>query len=505
MIDTTTAVGSRSFDQLAPAAYIPLGISRDIHRRLAVRTADAADSDRHFGMEDQSPQSSDSENVSLPSAAALRDLERRAQEALAASWEHNSRLEAEIIHQLDQIAATLQAQTAAENQDATELANARAEIERLQAELEQSHNDTDAERATLETSREELTQHVARLETEQRAVKEEWQKQLAEFEQKLAGQQSAWNEQRAAWSQEREGLEASARELRQKFELALEDVQRFRGRIAELEQELARRPETNEADSAEIVALRAERDALSERVEQLERQPPAPVDASSEQQMADLQRRFELAVEDVRELKTKNAQLEAQLASAGKKTAASGDSGGMDWESQKRRLLASLEDEGEEHHEPARQRERLTIENTIEMTDAIVAGKDNEIAELKLQLAGSGNAAGGVAAGGNAASGRADEERNQKIADLVDADDVIAEHRKRVAQLEREMQDKLRTAELELSVERAKMARQKAELEDLRADIESQRNAYGGNGPNPGSGVPRRRWLSKLGLSGEEP
>ncbi|MEX0613486.1 MAG: hypothetical protein WD229_15315, partial [Pirellulales bacterium] len=404
-----------------------------------------------------------------------------------------SRLEAEITHQLEQIAATLQEQTAADSKDAADAERARAELNRFHAELEKSRAAWAAERAALETAREEFAEQVVTLEAEQGANKGDWQKQLTQFEEKLAQQQSTWSEQRSAWNQQREDLERQREELRQKFELALEDVQRFRGRVAELEQDLARRPEANQADSAELVALRAERDALSERVEQLERQPATQVDASSEQQMADLQRRFELAVEDVRELKKKNAKLEAQRASAGNRPVAASDAGGMDWESQKRRLLASLEDTGEDQENQLPPKDRRTIENTIEMTDVIVAEKDREIAELKERLT----------SGGDATSA-ADEERNQKITELVDADEVIVQHRKRVADLEREMEEKLRTAELELSVERAKMARQKAELENLRADLHSQRNAYNEPGANPASGVPRRRWLSKLGLSGEE-
>jgi chromosome segregation ATPase len=440
-------------------------------------------------MEDPTPQTFDSENHSVRSAAALRDLEQRAQAALAASRDQASRLEAEITRQLEQIAATLREQSAADSHDAEEANRTRAEIEQLRTALESSRSAWDSERTTLEAERQELAQQVTKLEGEQRATKDEWQRQLAEFERRLGEHQTAWNEQRSAWTQEREGLEREREELRQKFELALEDVQRFRGRVAELEQELARRPEANEADSAELVALRAERDALSERVEQLERQPATQIDASSEQQLADLQRRFELAVEDVRELKTKNAQLESQLASAGKRTATTADSGSMDWESQKRRLLASLEDSGDEHDDPVQEKERVSIESTIEMTDAVVAEKDREIAELKARLA-----------SGGAESAPADAEQDRKISELVDADEVIAEHRKRFAQLERELEEKLRAHELEFSLERAKIARQKTELEDLRAELESQRNAYGVGD----AGAPRRRWLSKLGLSGEE-
>ena len=431
-------------------------------------------------MEDHNSQRPDSENASDRSAAALRDLEQRAQAALAASRDHVSRLEAEITGQFEQLAAALHEQSAAEVPAAAELENSRAAWA--------------GERSALEAARDELAGQVARLEAEHRATKEEWQKQLAAFEEKLSQQQSNWNEQRSAWSQERENLEREREELRQKFDLALEDVQRLRGRVAELEQELARRPEAQEADSAELVALRAERDALSERVEQLERQPDAQLDASSEQQLADLQRRFELAVEDVRELKTKNAQLEERLASAGPRPAAAAESGGMDWASQKARLLASLEDAGGDQEDPVGRQERVTIESTIEMTDAIVAEKDSQIAELKARLA----------AGGDELSARDDEERNQKIAELVDADEIVAEHRQRVAQLEREMEGKLRAAELEISVERAKIARQKSELEDLRAELEAQRNTHFPNGTDPTPGVPRRRWLSKLGLSGEE-
>ena len=97
-----------------------------------------------------------------------------------------------------------------------------------------------------------------------------------------------------------------------------------------------------------------------------------------------------------------------------------------------------------------------------------------------------------------------DEAHNRKINELIDADAVIAEHRKRAAQLEREMDDKLRAAELEISVERAKIARQTAELEELRANLESQRQSFEANGGTPAPGAPKRRWLSKLGIDGKE-
>jgi chromosome segregation ATPase len=346
------------------------------------------------------------------------------------------------------------------------------------------------DRESLELARDELMAKLARLESLQHGSREEWQKQLADFEHRLQEQQSSWNKQRSEYEAVRANAVGERDELKQKFELALEDVQRFRARVTELEQDLARRPAANQADSAELIALRAERDDLAERVETLERQPVAPIDADSEQQIADLQRRFELAVEDVRELKTKNAELESRL-SAARSSGGHSDSGGMDWESQKRRMLASLEDDGGAEVTEERQQERASIENTIEMTDAVVAEKDREIEQLRTQLA--------EAASEKPAA--AEQQRQQKIDELVNADEVIAEHRQRIAQLESEMEDKLRAAELEVSVERAKIAREKTELEEQRIDLESRRTPHDSGAA---VGAPRRRWLSKLGLGGEE-
>jgi chromosome segregation ATPase len=375
-----------------------------------------------------------------------------------------------------------------EREAAVEAARKQAASERDQIALRES--EWKAERETLELARDELLAKLARLESLQHGSRDEWQKQLADFEHRMQEQQQSWNKQRTEIEAARDVAERERDELKQKFELALEDVQRFRARVTELEQDLARRPQANQADSAELIALRAERDALAERVETLERQPVEHIDANSEQQIADLQRRFELAVEDVRELKTKNAELESRVASAGRSVSHS-DAGGMDWESQKRRMLASLEDEGGSEIDAERQQERANIENTIEMTDAVVAEKDREIQQLQTQLA--------EAASQKPAA--ADHVRQQKIDELVNADEVVAEHRMRIAQLEREMEDKLRAAELELSVERAKVAREKTELEELRIDVESRRQSHDSGAA---VGTPRRRWLSKLGLGGDE-
>jgi hypothetical protein len=462
-----------------------------------------------WSMEDSTPLAEEQEALSPRSAAALRELEDRARTALSAQHGQMSRLEEQITRQLDALTAAIAEERAAEADGMKEVEKARAEVDRLRKEADES-------RAAWQLEKTRDESKLAKLRTELEAVSAQQKEKAAQLEkqsQALEAQQAALDKQ-ASDLAEREAnlgkkaadaksasnadlaeLERERNELQQKFELALQDVQRFRGRAADLEQELARRPEASQTDSPELVALRAERDALAERVEQLEKQPVAQVDADAEQEMSDLRRRFELAVEDVRELKTKNAQLEAKLADGPQRPAASGDGGGMDWESQKRRLLESLQDATEDEESPLPQKDRLTIENTIEMTDAVVAEKDREIEKLKSQLA----------SASVAEQDRTAEKQDEQVNQLLDADEVIAEHRKRIANLEQEMEAKLRAAELELSVERAKLAREKVELEELKVELESKRHSYGPSGAGTAAPAePRRRWLSKLGLGGDE-
>jgi len=445
-------------------------------------------------MEEHVTPSSPLKTASALSGATLRELQQRAQAALSASREQAARLEADITRQLDEIAATLGDQIAADSQSATEAERHQADLAQMSAEFKVSRDSWLHERASLERERDDLQSQAAELDIINRASQDEWRNQLLDFEARLREQQGSWNEQRSEWVIARTELERERDELQHKFELALQDVQRLRERVAEMEHDLARRPGAAQTDSTELVALRAERDALAEQVEQLEARPTTPIDPDVEQQVSDLQRRFEMAVEDVRELKTKNAKLESQLSSAGTRPATPRhDAGAMDWESQKRRLLESLEDGASHEEDAASQQARATIEGTIEITDAVVAEKDRQLAELAAELAAIRN---------NPTENN--EVRDQKITDLIDADEIIAEHRKRSQQMERETEDKLRAAELELSVERAKMARQKVELEELRTNLESQRQALEANGGLPMSSAPKRRWLSKLGIDGKD-
>ena len=158
----------------------------------------------------------------------------------------------------------------------------------------------------------------------------------------------------------------------------------------------------------------------------------------------------------------------------------------MDWQSQKARLLASLESEdGETDEEPTPERvqEKLSIQSTIEITDQVVADKDREIAELQARLA-----------------ERAENAAPVPVVDVCDKDEHIQAERAKLEQLQAEWRNKLRGAELEMSTQRAALARKEAELKTLLATAE----AATADAALMNDGKPRRRWLSALGLSEDE-
>jgi hypothetical protein len=196
-------------------------------------------------------------------------------------------------------------------------------------------------------------------------------------------------------------------------------------------------------------------------------------------------------MEDLREEKARAAELEQKLAVARKNGGAPAVTagGGLDWEAQKLRMLAMLEEFDDGDEEQAR--ERLTIQGTLEITDSVVAEKDQEIAELRKLLEEQSSNIGNVAVGAAA------------IAQLVGSDEVIQHERERARQLQAEWEEKMRTAEVEISVERAKLARERAELEEKLRNLEERASTIGPQAAAASAGgkeAKRGRWLERLGL-----
>lgn len=424
----------------------------------------------------------------------------------------------------EQLARLTQENLAQGGEVAAQLADARRELAAQQNAWQDELSRFEEERLVLNRNqdaivreRDALADQLASFTEQNRAAAAELANQLAAAQQQLASQQAAWNTERQALAREKDELSAALSsaderltassaqsdvaaerdELQQKFDLVMADMQRLRSRAFELEQELASRPAAEQTDSAELIGLRAERDTLLSRIATLEQQPVANAEADTSQQITDLQRRFELAVEDVRDLKKQNSQLETQLKAAKSVGSPAAGPAGKNWEAVKKQLLASLESESGEAT-PEQQKEHTSIANTVRITDEIVATKDRQIAELMAQLANGGGAdVGEVVVGAPTAT--------DDLTALVDADAVIQQHRERIAALEHEMEEKLRQTEMALSLERAKIAREQSQLTELRIELEAMRGPNGtGGDAGGGGGAPKRRWLSKLGLGDED-
>jgi hypothetical protein len=353
----------------------------------------------------------------------------------------------------------------------------RRELEAARAQLARR----DAQNRELSARLEEIASADHRNSTETAALAAE----LAESREHAESQHVA---AQVALAQARDDQETLRRELAEaRKELA--DIHQQCAALESHAQQLQVQA-TDEAAHAKIKELEQERDALLDRLADAEKQPAR---AAGSADVDDLRRRFELAVEDVRKLKSRNAELEEKIARGGGLPSAGAASGPMDWESQKQRMLAKLESDFDGDDEDEKQ-DKLTVEGAIRITDSVVAEKDHEIAELQRLLAEQSQNLGGVAVGAAA------------IAGMLDDDALIRQEREKLEALQGEWREKLRKAEIDISVERAKIARERAQLEEKLKDLQHARggDSQEANGAEDGGKKPKRgRWLARLGL-GEE-
>jgi hypothetical protein len=205
------------------------------------------------------------------------------------------------------------------------------------------------------------------------------------------------------------------------------------------------------------------------------------------QRIAELQKRFELAIEDVRSLKRKNNELESQLQQA-RQAGRSLDLGGAEgsWENLKKKMMAQLESDDNDLDS----NERIQIEQTIKRTEAIVAAKDRELADLRQLLEEQSSQVGDLAVGAAA------------IAQIFDHDELIQAERERLQQAQDEWREKLKKAEIDISLERARLARERLELEEKVAQLQKQQpTAENSTAQTPAEKTSNRgRWLARLGL-----
>jgi chromosome segregation ATPase len=345
----------------------------------------------------------------------------------------------------------------------------RAQRQRLAAELRQRHAEQLSELARqkgdLESTRREVEQARHREDTTSQREIEQFRTTVAAREVEVTGLQA-----------ELTSAKTELENLRKQTEILGFEHER-------LAQELAVQSGSEAPWQRQLLDLQLERDELVAEVARLKAEPPK---SDSSEIVSQLQRRLELANEDIRDLKRRNADMEQGRAVPGPIV----HDGAMDWESQKRRLLASLEADDVDDGSGASRKQRMQMEEVIRATDQAIARKDEEIMELRSLLHSQSDNLGNVAVGASA------------IAAMFDQDELIQSERVKLEQLQTEWREKLRAAELEISLERAKVARDRAGLEDQLLGLQSEqakRPKAPATIPSEPP-IPGRKWLSRLGI-----
>ncbi|MDZ7617402.1 MAG: hypothetical protein U1E05_10375, partial [Patescibacteria group bacterium] len=138
-------------------------------------------------------------------------------------------------------------------------------------------------------------------------------------------------------------------------------------------------------------------------------------------------------------------------------------------------------------------RERLQIEHVVHRTQQAIAEKDVEIRELKQLLENQSASVGSLAVGAAA------------LGEMFDKDSIIQGERENLVHLQEEWREKLKKAEVEISVERAKLARERSKIDEQLRTIEERSASTGGSaGSLPAEKPPRNRWLTRLGIKDEQ-
>ena len=214
----------------------------------------------------------------------------------------------------------------------------------------------------------------------------------------------------------------------------------------------------------------------------------------------------------IRQLESENSELHSQNEELATKIATSKiqetapenslEAGEMlSWEERKRLILLQMEEDSFDANQFAASLSdeiksgKETPGAFIDRLRLEIEHRDEEIAELRNLLDQQAETrSDGTAIGASA------------IADMLDADELIAHERRKLQQLQVEWEEKFREGEIEASLERAKLSRERQEVsakqQELELQLEQLQREY--RQANVASGSSSRRWLAKLGLADED-
>jgi chromosome segregation ATPase len=454
-------------------------------------------------------------------AAERSDLQRRCEELAAADRQQQVR-QAELEHD----SALLQQQRDELQQLQSAIADAQQLVQQQRADLETRRLDLDQRQQQLDTLAAQLQQQHQQLESQREQFVED-ARQLADGRQRLQHKLSEVDQLRQQLQAQHDDLHAQleaaratqAQHGRQLQELQTALAQACQQRDTALQQQRALQRKLDACRSAsdhgpggstdadepcEVAPWRQRCIQLEQQVEALQRQLQTAQAQAAETTVAtddtgyvleDLQRRYDMLLQDLKQERKRTGELLAELAKlrAGSAQGRSSDADGLDWEAQKRRLLQALEsDLDADDPDDAQQRQR--IEQTIRRTEELLAVKDREIQELQRLLQEQSAQLGHMAVGAAA------------VAQVLDRDEVIRQERENLARLQEEWREKLRGAEVEISLQRARLARERAQLDEKLQQYQALVEKLGAQADadtarKQGS---RGNWLTRLGLRSDD-
>ena len=162
----------------------------------------------------------------------------------------------------------------------------------------------------------------------------------------------------------------------------------------------------------------------------------------------------------------------------------------LTWEQRKEALMRQLDAETQAEV-PFDPNKALEIETIIQQTDAEIERRDLEIQDLRSLLQQQAIAQNGMAIGVAA------------VAEMIESDAMIIAERFRLQEMQQEWEKKQRQAEIEMSMERAKLARERLDLQEKSRSFEAEHPAQTAEEKTATKERGRGRWLARLGLRDE--
>lgn len=358
------------------------------------------------------------------------------------------------------------------NQLRGELAEAKSRVESLNAELVSTKRTLSSAQHAAEKSKAEVS--VLQL-------------QLAECESLL--EESIEGTTTGTQRKNRDG------DLERRLAEALANQQRLESQLAEATQALSTgRQTTAEIDDAETVAeLRRKICDLQEMLAESNCQAVTTVDANA----GELESQLRLAEVELHDLRSQNSDLASQVAKLqicirqnhGPQPHLASEN--LSWEDRKKLMLMELEAECVDATPQSREK-KSEVEAIIARTEAEITRRDREIAELRALIEEQSNARAGIAIGAAA------------IAELIETDELVQIERDKLRTIQQEWEQKLRQAEIEFSMERARLGRERAQMEEKLRALEATLPANSSAEPEKNEKPSGRRWLDRLGLKDDK-